>query len=111
MDFFLIICFIICIIFFLFYFIDINLFNLLSSSIIIDFKQLATKGNKLVTPNRYSINYINNNYLITENGILYIDTSTSLVYLNFPFSNYTYDINTNFNILVPIIKGLKEINN
>ena len=106
MDWFMIVCFVICLIFFFFYFININLFNLLPSSIIINFKQIATQGNPIVSPKEYSINYVSNNYLITENGILFIDTSTSLLNINFAFMSYTYDITNDFATIVPIILGL-----
>jgi hypothetical protein len=73
-----------------------------------NFKQLATKDNPLVKPTQYSINYINNNYLISENGVLYIDTLTSLLNINLSFSSYTYDLINNFATIVPIIKALKK---
>lgn len=109
MDWFLIVCFIICLIFFLFYFINISMFKLLPSSIIIDFKKIATENNQLTKNTQYTINYINNNYLISDVGVLYIDTNTSLMNINFPFVSYTYDIVTNFDIIVPIVKALKSI--
>lgn len=86
-----------------------NLFNLLPSSIITDFKKIATKNNPLTKPTSYNVTYVNNNYLISDNGVLYIDTSTSLLNINFSFVSYVYDITNDYAIIVPIIKSLKPI--
>lgn len=106
MNWYLFICITFCILFFLLYFTNLNLFNLLPSSIIIDFKKIATKDEVLVTPTQYSISYINDNFIINENGVLYIDTNTTLLNINFPFSNYVFNIDTNYAQIVPIIKAL-----
>jgi len=108
MDWFLLIIFIICLIFFSFYFININLFNLLPYSFIRDFKNIATKNNPLTQHNKYTIHYINNNFIITDSGVLYIDTQTSLLNINFAFSSYTFDIVKDFSKIVPIIKILNK---
>lgn len=76
-------------------------------SFIINFKEIATKDEILTKSNLYRISYISNNYLITDNGYLYIDTNTSLLKINFPFVSYTYDINKDFAVIVPIIKALQ----
>ena len=109
MDWFLLIYFIISIIFFMFYFINMNLFNLLPSSIITDFKKIATQNNQLTKPTQYKVTYVNNNYLISDNGVVYIDTSTSLLNINFSFISYVYDITKDYAIIVPIIKSLQPI--
>lgn len=83
---------------------------MLPNSIIVDFNKLSVKGNPLIKPTKYAINYLNNNYLITEDGILYIDTTTSLLNINFAFMNYTFDIVKDFAVVVPIIKGLSKAN-
>jgi hypothetical protein len=107
LNWFLIVCLIFSIIFFLFYFININLFNLLPSSIIVDFKELATSNEPLTQSKTYTVNYVNNNYLISDVGKVYIDSNTSLLNIAFPFSTYMFDIDSDFAKVVPIILGLK----